>query len=206
MGTVLREGGGVGKRKCRIGRAHNGPPCPGAEAPPTPNPSRKREGRAEPPPFRPPACGRAARLGEAKPNLVAAGWVIPACAAYPAPPKPPPMPEWTPRNTTRARSLRNAATPAERLVWRHIARSQLGAKFSRQMPVGPYYADFLCREARLVVELDGFSHELRPQHDAARDRWLRDNGYTVLRFTNAEVKDNIGGVIAAIKTALNPKP
>ena len=56
-----------------------------------------------------------------------------------------PMPEWKPRNTERARELRNAATPAERALWRYLARSQLGAKFSRQMPVGPFYADFLCR-------------------------------------------------------------
>jgi len=56
------------------------------------------------------------------------------------------MPDWNPRNTLRARALRRAAPPAERALWQHLARSQLGAKFSRQMPVGPWFADFLCRE------------------------------------------------------------
>jgi BirA family biotin operon repressor/biotin-[acetyl-CoA-carboxylase] ligase len=63
----------------------------------------------------------------------------------------------------------------------------MGAKFSRQMQVGRFFADFLCRELKLVVEIDGFSHDLRPDYDAARDRWLRGEGYHVLRFTNADV-------------------
>jgi BirA family biotin operon repressor/biotin-[acetyl-CoA-carboxylase] ligase len=71
------------------------------------------------------------------------------------------VPRFQPRNTNRARELRNAATPAERCLWGFLSASQLGAKFSRQMPLGPYYADFLCRELALVVELDGFSHEGR---------------------------------------------
>jgi very-short-patch-repair endonuclease len=109
-----------------------------------------------------------------------------------------PMPTWRPRNTRRARDLRNAATPAERLLWRYIARSQAGAKFSRQMQVGPFFADFLCRELVLVVEVDGFSHDLRPEYDTARDRWLGREGYRVLRFGNAEVLGNAQGVAMAI--------
>ncbi|WP_232332908.1 endonuclease domain-containing protein [Novosphingobium aquimarinum] len=114
----------------------------------------------------------------------------------------PTVPTYQPRNTNRARELRNQATPAERQLWRHLSRSALGAKFSRQMPVGPYFADFLCRDRRLIVELDGFSHDLRPEHDAARDRWLRDNGYRVLRFPNAEVFANLEGVLTVIREAL----
>ena len=108
------------------------------------------------------------------------------------------MPQWNPRNTSRARELRKAATPAERLLWTHLSRSQTGAKFSRQMPAGPYYADFLCRALRLVIECDGISHDRNPQGDAIRDRWLAQNGYTVLRFTNAEVLGNEEGVVARI--------
>jgi len=103
-----------------------------------------------------------------------------------------------PRNTARARELRRAATPAERILWRYLSRSQLGVKFSRQMPVGPYFADFLCRELRLVIELDGYSHDLRPEHDAARDQWMREEGYRVLRFTNAQVLENVEGVVWVI--------
>jgi very-short-patch-repair endonuclease len=108
------------------------------------------------------------------------------------------MPDWKPRNTTRARALRRAATPAERALWEFLARSQTGAKFSRQMPVGPFFADFLCRELALVVELDGFSHDAAPERDATRDRWMAEHGYTVLRFANADVHANVEGVVSAI--------
>jgi len=83
-----------------------------------------------------------------------------------------------------------------------ISRSQLGAKFSRQMPVGPYYADFLCRELKLVIELDGFSHDLRPEHDEARDRTMRETGHTVLRFANDDMMNNREGVLTEIAKAI----
>lgn len=113
-----------------------------------------------------------------------------------------PTPDWKPRNTTRAHSPRRQATPVERELWRHVARSQLGAKFSHQMPVGPFFADFLCRELKLVIELDGFSHNLAPKRDAARDRWMKREGYTVLRFANAEVHGNFEGLVTAIGEAI----
>ncbi|MEO0056998.1 MAG: hypothetical protein RIT17_435 [Pseudomonadota bacterium] len=109
------------------------------------------------------------------------------------------MPEWKPRDTARARTLRREAAPAERALWHFLSRSQLGAKFSRQMPVGPFFADFLCRELALVVELDGFSHDVAPARDMARDQWLAKHGFTVLRFANAEVQTNIEGVVTAIR-------
>lgn len=92
------------------------------------------------------------------------------------------MAKFRPRDTVRARELRNGATMPERILWRQLARGQAGAKFSRQMPLGPYFADFLCRELRLVIELDGPSHDLRPEHDATRDAWMHSQGYRVLRF------------------------
>ena len=109
------------------------------------------------------------------------------------------MPDWKPRDTARARTLRREATPAERALWEHLSRRQTGAKFSRQMPVGPFFADFLCRELGLVVELDGFSHDVTPERDARRDAWMAREGFTVLRFTNADVRENFEGVVAAIR-------
>lgn len=109
------------------------------------------------------------------------------------------MPNWQPRNTKRARTLRREATPAERALWTHLSRSQCGAKFSRQMPVGPFFADFLCRELALVIELDGISHDRTPERDAARDAWLAREGYAVLRFTNEEALGNAQGVATAIR-------
>ncbi|MFA7751917.1 endonuclease domain-containing protein, partial [Klebsiella pneumoniae] len=104
------------------------------------------------------------------------------------------MPEWTPRDTARARELRNQATPAERMLWQQIDAGKLGAKFSRQMPLGPYFCDFLCRRRKLVVELDGESH-LSDQDDLRRDRYMIGQGYRVLRFTNADVLGHVEGVI-----------
>ena len=66
------------------------------------------------------------------------------------------------RPTRTAQKLRNTATDAEKKLWTHLSRRQLnGFKFSRQMPVGPYICDFMCREAKLVVELDGGQHDAR---------------------------------------------
>lgn len=112
------------------------------------------------------------------------------------------MPRFKPRNTERARALRREVTPAERSLWRYLARGQVGAKFSRQMPVGPYFADFLCRELQLVVELDGFSHEMRQEADLARTAAIEALGYRVLRFVNADVVGNVEGVVLAIQVAV----
>ncbi|MDP5102787.1 MAG: DUF559 domain-containing protein [Erythrobacter sp.] len=109
------------------------------------------------------------------------------------------MPEWKSRDTARARSLRQVATPAERALWQYLSRSQLGAKFSRQMPVGPWFADFLCRELALVIELDGHSHDVAPERDMRRDAWMAAHGFAVLRFANAEVFGNAEGVVTAIR-------
>ncbi|QYU70629.1 DUF559 domain-containing protein [Leptolyngbya sp. 15MV] len=92
------------------------------------------------------------------------------------------MPDWKDRDTNRCRELRNAATPAERHLWKYLSRSQAGAKFSRQMQIGPFFPDFLCRSHRLIVEVDGHSHDIRPEYDVARDAYLNRAGYRVLHF------------------------
>ena len=71
------------------------------------------------------------------------------------------------------------------------------------MPIGPYFADFLCRELMIVVELDGHSHDVRPDYDATRDRFMTDAGYSILRFTNADVRENVEGVATAIQLAVS---
>ena len=112
------------------------------------------------------------------------------------------MTDFHPRNTDRARSLRHAATPAERHLWTVLRASAQGAKFSRQMPLGPFFADFLCRDLKLVIELDGMSHETRADYDRARDQWMAAQGYRVLRLTNAEVLGNLEGVAHVIRAAV----
>ena len=111
------------------------------------------------------------------------------------------------RNTTRAKSLRNEASPPERLLWRHLRNRQLaGHKFSRQIPIGPYFADFLCREAKLIVELDGYTHDNSTDYDARRDAYCRAQGYSILRFTNADVLTNLEGVMSHIAATLAHLP
>ena len=66
------------------------------------------------------------------------------------------------------------------------------------MPVGPYFADFLCRGLNLIIELDGFSHDMRASHDQRRDAWLKAKGFHILRFTHEDVFANIEGVISLI--------
>nr|WP_284732238.1 DUF559 domain-containing protein [Sphingobium nicotianae] len=112
------------------------------------------------------------------------------------------------RNTDRAQDLRNDASPPERLLWQSLKARQLGGhKFSRQIPIGPFFADFLCREHKLVVELDGTSHDVRQDEDAQRDIYLVVRGYRVLRFQNADVMANLEGVLLSILQALDlPTP
>ena len=109
------------------------------------------------------------------------------------------------RNTARAKTLRNNATPAERILWQSLRNSRLGHKFSRQMPIGPYFADFLCRGSKLIVELDGASHDQTAEYDARRDTYCQSQGYQILRFSNADVMGNLEGVVLQIKAAL-PQP
>jgi very-short-patch-repair endonuclease len=108
-----------------------------------------------------------------------------------------------PRNTPRAKQLRNEASPAERRLWPHLSSSQLGGyKFSRQIQIGPFYGDFVCRTMKLVIELDGMSHDVQANYDIARTSYLESIGYTVMRFSNSDVFSNIEGVLVTILEAL----
>jgi very-short-patch-repair endonuclease len=116
------------------------------------------------------------------------------------------MPEFRPRQTKRAQLLRNNATYAERKLWRFLNRRQLnGIKFSRQMPVGPYICDFLCRERKLVIEVDGGQH-CESEKDLVRTAYLEREGYRIIRFWNNEVLGNVDGVLQAIELALEGCP
>jgi very-short-patch-repair endonuclease len=97
--------------------------------------------------------------------------------------------------TQRARALRSGATPEERKIWELVSRYR--SKFTRQLPIGPYIADFACRQAKLVVEIDGGQHA-KSDRDRARDERLRSEGWTVLRVWNIDVRDNPAGAAEAI--------
>jgi very-short-patch-repair endonuclease len=108
-----------------------------------------------------------------------------------------------PGKTKQARDLRQNEQEAEHRLWGHLRNRLLnGHKFTRQMPLGPYIADFLCREKMLIIELDGSQHATL-QSDVARTHWLNDQGYSVLRFWNHEVLQECRAVLDTILAVLN---
>jgi len=103
--------------------------------------------------------------------------------------------------------LRSGLTEAEAILWSKLQRKQLhGYRFQRQYPIGSFIADFACREARLVIELDGATHSTAEEreNDARREAFIVSQGWTVIRFWNSEVYDNLYGVLESILQRLPP--
>jgi very-short-patch-repair endonuclease len=106
----------------------------------------------------------------------------------------------------RARSLRRALTPAELTLWTRIRGRRLGGfKFARQEPIDRYYVDFVCRERRLIIELDGGQHA-ESREDRHRDRALFAFGYCVIRVWNNDVIENLDGVLQRLLSELEKSP
>ncbi|MGE3147067.1 MAG: endonuclease domain-containing protein [Pseudorhodoplanes sp.] len=103
---------------------------------------------------------------------------------------------------SRARSLRANMTEAEKKLWFALRDRRFAQfKFRRQAPVGPFIADFVCYDARLLVEVDGGQHA-GSESDVRRDRWFAANQFRILRFWNNDVLSNLDGVLTAILGAL----
>jgi very-short-patch-repair endonuclease len=104
-----------------------------------------------------------------------------------------------------AQRLRANQTGAEIALWRELRKLKTkGTHFRRQVPIGPYIADFACMGSRLVIELDGSQHgeEGIKKHDDERTRWLESEGYRVIRFWNNDMVKNTIGVLETIYAAL----
>ena len=104
----------------------------------------------------------------------------------------------------RAKQLRRTMTRAETVLCRHLKAHRLARlSFRRQTPIGNYIADFVAHSCKLIVEVDGESHDFeeRLRHDERRDRWFASRGYHVLRFTNDDVFQNLEGVVSSILQA-----
>ncbi len=105
--------------------------------------------------------------------------------------------------TERARTLRNGGNSAEGKLWNELKdRRQGGYKFVRQLPIGPYFADFACREVRLVIEVDGSQHAY-DSRDRRRDEFMRSAKYSVLRVWNVDVLKHTSEVCETILAALD---
>src|ERR1700760_4702341 len=110
-----------------------------------------------------------------------------------------------------ARTLRANTTAAEDILWRHLRRLEVrGGHFRRQVPIGPYVADFACLKERLIIEVDGSQHgeDANSRRDEDRTRWLNSEGYRVMRFWNNDVMSKTEAAMEAIHeaTAVTPPP
>jgi len=98
-----------------------------------------------------------------------------------------------------SRELRRGSTPAEKEIWRRLRKGQLaGLKSRRQMAIGKYVVDFACPDARLVLEIDGDTHDGQEACDAERTKYLESEWRRVVRFTNSDVHRNLTGVLEAV--------
>lgn len=102
------------------------------------------------------------------------------------------------------KKLRNNATPQEKILWLKLKNGQLGVKFRRQHSIGPYIIDFYCSEKKLIIELDGGQHiEKQKKHDDKRSDYLKKLNFTILRFWDNEVNNNLNGVLYKISEFIN---
>jgi very-short-patch-repair endonuclease len=103
--------------------------------------------------------------------------------------------------TDRARELRRNSTAAEQKLWAFLKGRQVGnAKFVRQEPIGRYFADFACRKAKLIIEIDGVTHSTigEKAKDAKRTAELEKMGYRVVRFSNEEIFGDLEPILEII--------
>ncbi len=110
-------------------------------------------------------------------------------------------------STTLARKLRKSMTDAEQKLWRGLRLRQMhDHKFRRQFPLGPYIVDFVCLDARLIVEVDGGQHADEKYGDVERDAWLTSQNFRVLRYWNNQVLKELDAVLEDIERALIATP
>jgi len=103
----------------------------------------------------------------------------------------------------KARKLRKNMTEAEQALWNRIRDRQLsGNKFRKQAPIHRFVVDFVCFEKKLILEIDGSQHKGQIEYDKERTAWLMSQGFTVLRFWNNDVLQNMEGVIQRISSCL----
>jgi very-short-patch-repair endonuclease len=102
-----------------------------------------------------------------------------------------------------ARQMRHAPTPAENALWQRLRRKGIGeVGFRRQHPIDRFIVDFYCHQAQLIIEVDGSIHEYTAEEDAIRQEFLESLGLRVIRFSNADVLQNIEGVLVVIAEAI----
>jgi very-short-patch-repair endonuclease len=105
--------------------------------------------------------------------------------------------------------MRRSPTEGERTLWQLLRKRQIaGYRFRRQVPIGPFVADFACLERRVIIEVDGSSHDspLRRQRDIERDRWIVAQRFRILRLEDGEVLENPEAAVGRIYEFLGVSP
>ncbi len=119
------------------------------------------------------------------------------------------------KNTIIARKLRQNQTPQETKIWNILRNNQFyNLKFRRQYPIGNYIVDFVCKEEKIIIEIDGGQHndDNNIKLDNERTKFLEEKGFRVIRFWNNDIDDNLEGVFLKLKTIIvdnggeNPSP
>ena len=108
---------------------------------------------------------------------------------------------------TLARNLRKNATIQERRLWNLLKNRQFhNLKFKRQQPIGDYIVDCICKEAKIIIEIDGGQHNEAEniEYDKTRTEFLNSLGYKVIRFWNNEIYANIDDVLLRLNQEINP--
>ncbi|MFZ1988733.1 MAG: endonuclease domain-containing protein [Alphaproteobacteria bacterium] len=103
----------------------------------------------------------------------------------------------------RVKFLRQNETHTERLLWAQLRKKRVGdMRFRRQYPLGPYIVDFVCLPARLIIEVDGPSHDSTAENDERRAAWLLNQKFRVIRFSNRDILTNLEGAVRTIEVEI----
>ena len=106
--------------------------------------------------------------------------------------------------TLRARNLRQNMSEMEKRFWYRINRNQIGVKFRRQQPIGPYFVDFICFPLKLVIELDGEQHAQNIEYDNRRTTYIESQGLKLIRIPNSWLIGNgIDDVVFSLQRCIN---
>ena len=105
--------------------------------------------------------------------------------------------------TNFARLNHRSGNLAEALLWNELKQSKLGYRFTKQKPIGNYIADFYCPEKKLVIEIDGWTHDNKFEYDMKRDDYMKSLGINILRIYDIDVKRDMNTVLFWIKSTLD---
>jgi very-short-patch-repair endonuclease len=107
--------------------------------------------------------------------------------------------KYNPKLKETARQLLKNSTLSEILLWQKIKGKTLGYEFHRQVPIDEFIVDFYCHELKLVIEIDGYTHNYKFEYDSFRQKQLENFGLKIIRFDDIEIKESMNDVLRALE-------